>query len=153
MDKQKYEREIEEILAKYDKESDRKPRADRPARPAGNYPPSVPGRYARSTPNRQLIPSSWKRASSGQYMAAAFGVAFLAVFVQRFLPLLAFLLAILAVVLFFVPIALYRSTGTTSGGWGPTEQKRWRGQVIDFNTRRDITDDPLAGIKRWLRRR
>jgi hypothetical protein len=62
-------------------------------------------------------------------------------------------LIILAVILFLLPIFLYRSTGTTSGGYSPHEEKRWRGQVIDFNTRREVTSDPLAGIKRWLRRR
>ena len=33
------------------------------------------------------------------------------------------------------------------------EEKRWRGQVIDINTRREVGDDPLASIKRWFKRR
>ena len=85
--------------------------------------------------------------------AAAFGVALLAVVMRSFIPALAPVLVILSIVLFLVPIFTYRSTGTTSGGWSTREEKRWRGQVIDFNTRREITDDPLAGIKRWFRRR
>jgi hypothetical protein len=99
------------------------------------------------------LPKNWKRLSSGQYIAAAFAAAFLAVLVHNFSPLLANLLALAAVVLFFLPVVLYRSSGTTTGGWSPGEQRRWRGQVIDFTTRRDITNDPLASIKRWFRRR
>jgi len=79
-------------------------------------------------------------------------VAFLAAFARPF-PTLATLLVIISVSLFFIPIVLYWQTGTTSGGWSANEQKRWRGQVIDFNTRREITGDPLEGIKRWFRRR
>jgi hypothetical protein len=154
MDKQKYEREIEEILARYDKEkdSDRKKRPDNATRPIGNYapPPPVP----RSQPRRQqsFLPSSWRRISAGQYIGLAFLVAFLAAFARPF-PTLATLLVIVSVALFFIPIILYWQTGTTSGGWTSNEQKRWRGQVIDFNTRRDITNDPLSGIKRWFKRK
>ena len=91
--------------------------------------------------------------SSGQYIAAAFGVAILAIFVRGVSPTLASLLVIASVVLFLIPIVLYRSTGTTGGGWSTREQKRWRGQVIDFSTRRDITNDPLESIKRWFKRK
>ena len=152
MEKQKYEREIEEILAKYDQESGRKERAERPTRPVSNYPP--PGNRGFSPPKR--VPSTnwnWRRMSAGQYMAAAFGLAFLAVFLSRFSTFLSSVLVIVAVVLFLIPIFLYWSGGTTSGGYSPHEQKRWRGQVIDFNTRRDITNDPFEGIKRWFRRK
>jgi hypothetical protein len=153
MEKQKYEREIEEILAKYDQESGRKERSERPTRPVGSYPPP-PNRGG--SPPKQVPSSSnfnWRRVSAGQYMLAAFGLAFLAVFLSRFSTLLSSLLVILAVVLFLIPIFLYWSGGTTNGGYSPNEQKRWRGQVIDFNTRRDITNDPFEGIKRWFRRR
>jgi hypothetical protein len=158
-EKQKYEREIEEILSKYDMETDRKEKTERPGprKPLDSGPrlpggPFVPGRgYA---PRRTwALPKNWKRFSSGQFIAAAFASAFLAVMVHNFSQLLADLLVLLAVVLFFLPIVLYRSTGTTTGGWSATEQKRWRGQVIDINTRRDITNDPLAAIKRLFKRR
>jgi hypothetical protein len=151
MNKQRYEREIEEILAKYYDETERKERRPREGGPgpAGGYriyPPPARPRPARPSFN-------WKRLSSGQYMLLAFAVALLAMVVGNFLPLLASVLVVLSAVLFLVPILLYHITGTTTGGWSAREEKRWRGQVIDFNTRRDITSDPFAGIKRWLRRR
>jgi hypothetical protein len=96
---------------------------------------------------------NWKRFSSGQYLMFAFGVALLAVLLRNVSEILTFLLIILSAVLFLVPIFLYRSTGTTGGGYSPTEEKRWRGQVIDFNTRKTVNNDPLESIKRFFRRR
>jgi hypothetical protein len=153
-DKQKYEREIEEILAKFDKEREQKKRSDeretRPVVPIRGYSnPRKSGPSLRGIPG---LPKDWRRIGAGQYIAAAFAVALLAVFLRGLGPLSS-LLVILSVVLFFIPVFLYRSTGNTSGGWTPNEQKRWRGQVIDFNTRREISNDPLAAIKRWFRRR
>ena len=55
----------------------------------------------------------WKRLSSGQNMLLAFGAAILAVVVNGFVPFLSTLLVILAIILFLLPIFLYRSTGTT----------------------------------------
>lgn len=156
MSKQRYEKEIEEILSKYDQETAPKEKKQQ----AGNAPyrelrPSAPPPVSGQPQGPPRVPGmpNWKRLSSGQYIAGAFGAALLAVLVRQFSPALASILVILSVVLFIVPIILYRSTGTSSGGWSTHEEKRWRGQVIDFNTRRNLTDDPLAGIKRWLRRR
>lgn len=153
MSKQRYEKEIEEILQKYeqDKASGEHPRKgpERPTIPNSRWsaPPTPSGKHLPSMPN-------WKRLSAGQYMMAAFGVALLAVLLRGFAGgALSTLLIVVAALLFLLPIVLYRSTGTTSGGYSPHEEKRWRGQVIDFNTRRDITDDPLARVKRWFRRR
>jgi hypothetical protein len=153
MDKQKYEKEIEEILAKYDKEkeTDRKKKAESPTRPISNYPPPA-SNGPRPQSRGSFLPASWRRLSAGQYIALAFGVAFLAAFARPF-PTLATLLVIISVALFFIPIVLYWQTGTTTGGWSTREEKRWRGQVIDFNTRREITGDPLEGIKRWFRKK
>lgn len=148
MDKQKYEREIEEILEKYEKESGRKTRTEGQIgtiRPS----PSAPVRRAPQVPSNW----NWRRLSSGQYMLAAFAVALLAVLVGSISQVLATILVIVSVVLFLLPVVLYRSTGNTSGGWSAREQKRWRGQPIDINTRRPINDDPIEGIKRWFRRR
>jgi Flp pilus assembly protein TadB len=156
MNKQRYEREIEEILRKYDEE---KGQTDRPVRQRERERETRPPiDFRRSTPTRVprqtgFTMPDWKRLSSGQYMLLAFGAAILAVVVNSFVPFLSTVLVILAIILFLLPIFLYRNTGTTSGGYSPTEQKRWRGQVIDFNTRREVSNDPLAGIKRWLRRR
>jgi phosphotransferase system glucose/maltose/N-acetylglucosamine-specific IIC component len=96
---------------------------------------------------------NWKRLSAGQYILMAFGSAIMAVLLRGLWEPLTFLFIILAAVLFLVPILLYANTGTSAGGYSPTEQKRWRGQVIDINTRRDLTNDPLAGIKRWFKKR
>ncbi len=82
-------------------------------------------------------------------MLAAFGLAILAIFVRAFSPGLAGIMVILAAVLFLVPVLLHRSPG----GGAPQQEKRWRGQVIDFSTRREITNDPFAAIKRWFRRK
>jgi hypothetical protein len=154
MSKQRYEREIEEILRKFDEEKGRTDRPvrerERDARPPIDFRRSVPTRAPRQT---GFTMPDWKRLSSGQYMLLAFGVAILAVMVNGISSFISTVLVILAIILFLLPIFLYRSTGTTSGGYSPTEEKRWRGQVIDFNTRREVTNDPLAGIKRWLRRR
>ena len=148
-EKQKYEREIEEILSKFDVETERRDRVERPGMRLSGVRPGGYG-YTRRT---WSLPKNWKRFGSGQYIAGAFVAAFLAVLVHNFSQILANLLVLVAVVLFFLPIVLYRSSGTTGGGWSPGEQRRWRGQVIDFTTRRDITNDPLAAIKRWFRRR
>jgi hypothetical protein len=153
MSKQRYEKEIEEILQKYDKDSGResKPREEQPrSAPIIN---SASPRYRRPAPQPGWSLPNWKRLSSGQYIALAFGVAILAIFVRPLFPPLATLMVILSVVLFLVPILLYRTTGTSTGGYSPREEKRWRGQVIDFDTRRDITNDPFEGIKRWFKRR
>ena len=152
MDKQRYEKEIEEILSKYDQGAppkEKKPREEKPVRDPINFRPSSPAGRPRpaSTPR-----FNWKRLSAGQYIALAFGVALLSIVVRPF-PWLASIMVLLAAVLFLVPILLYHSTGTTSGGYSPTEEKRWRGQPIDLNTRREINNDPLEAIKRWFRRR
>jgi hypothetical protein len=158
MSKQRYEREIEEILRKFDEEKGRTDRPvrererERDARPPIDLRRSTPTRVPRQSGAGFTMPN-WKRLSSGQYMLLGFGAAILAVLVNNISSFLSTVLIILAIILFLLPIFLYRSTGTTSGGYSPTEQKRWRGQVIDFNTRREVTNDPLAGIKRWLKRR
>lgn len=160
MSKTRVEREIEEILSKYDEEKGKAPaREQREVRPVVEFRPGrpIPPRVGRPYSKSQggFTPPDWKRLSSGQYMLAAFGVAALAVVISPFTSFLSTILIILAVVLFIVPILLYRNTGTTSGGWSPTgEEKRWRGQVINMHdrTRRD-PNDPLDGVKRFFRRR
>ena len=158
MDKKRYEKEIEEILAKYDQDSGRKerPKQDAPSGSSGSggggmggFRPPVPGRG--NTPRRSKLTFSanLRNISAGQYMVAAFALAILAIFVRAFSPGMAGLMVILAAGLFLVPLLLHRSP---TGG-APQQEKRWRGQVIDFSTRRDITNDPFAAIKRWFRRR
>jgi len=155
MSKQRYEQEIEDILKKYD---ERTGHTDRPTGkppveltpPPADYhyrsPKPVPQKSGFSLPN-------WKRISSGHYIMLAFAVALVAVLLRNVSDVLTFILILLSVALFLIPIVLYNRTGTTSGGYSPTEEKRWRGQVIDFNTRRNVTNDPLDGIKRWFRRK
>ena len=158
MSKSRVEREIEEILSKYEEEKGEKSRGKAEDRQvvefrANRGVPPRPSRYGRSAPSFTM--PNWKRLSSGQYMLMAFGAALLGVIVGPFVPFLATLFIILAVVLFIVPILLYVQNGSTSGGWSPTtEEKRWRGQVINMHdrTRRD-PNDPLDGIKRFFRRR
>ena len=147
MDKQKYEREIDEILSKYYEESGRNPNP-RDDRQVGGVRPANRG----GAPKPSFSLPNWRRISAGQYMIAAFALAIIAAFFVRAQPF-STILIIGAVVLFLMPIVLYYVTGSSTGGWSPREQKRWRGQVIDFNTRRDITNDPFEGIKRWFRRR
>jgi hypothetical protein len=153
MDKKRYEKEIEEILAKYDQESGRKekPKADAPAGGGGigGLRPAVPSRGNSPRRNSPSLGPNLKKIGAGQYMIAAFSFAILAIFVRAFAPGLAGLMVILAAVLFLVPVLLHRSPG----GGAPQQEKRWRGQVIDFSTRREITNDPFATIKRWFRKR
>jgi hypothetical protein len=155
MSKQRYEQEIEDILKKYDEQAGRK------ERPTGKPPVELTptpvdyrtGGSRRPAQKSNLSMPNWKRITSGQYLLLAFAVALLAVLLRGLWEPLTFVLIVVSAVLFLVPIFLYRSTGTTSGGYSPTEEKRWRGQVIDFNTRRNVTNDPLDGIKRWFRRK
>jgi hypothetical protein len=152
MDKKRYEKEIEEILAKYDQESGRKdkPKPDAPPGGAfGGLRSNVPGRSNAPRRNKPSFTSNLKHISAGQYMVAAFALAILAIFVRAFSPGLAGLMVIAAAALFLIPLLLHR----TPGGGSPQPEKRWRGQVIDFTTRREVTNDPFAGIKRWFRRR
>lgn len=150
MDKNRYEQEIEEILSKYEEEKG--PPEDRPPRESQPTQPPL-------SPRRSLIPPrsvpDLKRLSAGQYMLAAFGVAILAIILSRLgvPPVIVSMMIILSAILFLVPILLSYTRGSGGGGAFPREEKRWRGQVIDINTRRNVTDDPLEGIKRWLRRR
>jgi|GEM_PF-1655258 len=155
MSKSRYEREIEEILSKYDEESGRSQKATRQEPPRSTMRWSPPSAPPRTQPRRgQFTMPNLKRLSAGQYMVAAFGLAILSVLLSNNVPpLITTAMLLAAVVLFFVPVVLYYKSGATGGGWTPREEKRWRGQVIDFNTRKDVTNDPLAGVKRWLRRR
>jgi hypothetical protein len=155
MSKQRYEQEIEDILKKYDEQSGRKDRpTGKPPVELTPPPSDYRSRSPRQAPQRSSFSMpNWKRLSSGQYLMLAFAVALLAVLLRNLSEFLAFILIIVSAVLFLVPIVLYRSTGTTSGGYSPTEEKRWRGQVIDFNTRKTVNNDPLESIKRWFRRR
>jgi hypothetical protein len=170
MSKQKYEQEIEEILKKYDDEKGRKEPgapsehtdASGSRTPTSRAPIDFRAAQARRpvhpprTSQKSSTMPNWKRLSAGQYIALAVGAAILAVLVGKSIPIIGGVLVILSAVLFCVPFVLYRSTGTTSGGYSPTEEKRWRGQPIDYSPRHDITpadDDPLAAIKRWFRKR
>lgn len=155
MDKKRYEKEIEEILAKYDQETGRKekPKADAPTNiggAGGGFRPSAPNRSNASRRSKQpTFGSSLRNIGAGQYMVSAFVLAILAIFVRAFSPGLAGVMVLLAAALFLMPILFHRSPGGSS----PQGEKRWRGQVIDFSTRREVTNDPLAAIKRWFRRR
>jgi hypothetical protein len=155
MDKKRYEREIEEILKKYDEKTGRteRPKEERPALPPPGRSGPGPGLPPRNRgTNRAPSPSpftSFRRLSAGQYMLIAFGLAILAIFVRTFSAPLATIMVIMAAVLFLLPIFTSRTPSGPSG----SEEKRWRGQVIDMTTRRDITNDPFAAIKRWFRRR
>ncbi|MEO8288919.1 MAG: hypothetical protein ABI670_21095 [Chloroflexota bacterium] len=155
MSKQRYEQEIEEILKKYDEQAGRK---DRPTGKPPVETTPVPVDYraggSRRVPQKSgFSMPSWKRISSGQYLLLAFGVALLAVLLRNVLGSLTVVLIVLSAVLFLIPIFLYRSTGTTGGGYSANEEKRWRGQPIDINTRREISGDPLDSIKRWFKRK
>lgn len=151
MSKQRYEKEIEEILAKYDQETGRKTKTAREEQQ--KEPVYAPRTYANRAPGKSTTLPNWRRISAGQYILAAFAVALLAIFVRDAVPVLASILVIVSVALFIMPIVVYYRTGTSTGGWPADEQKRWRGQVIDFNTRRRRADNRLASIKRWFKRR
>jgi hypothetical protein len=156
MEKPKYEREIEEILEKYEKTKATKGPTQTEDRQVGGIRPSgfaPPSPQRMRTPQRPSTSFNWRRLTAGQLIGAAIAVAILAVLVHNVSGLLSNVLVIAAVVLFLLPIFTYRSTGTTSGGWSSGEEKRWRGQPIDINTRRPVGDDPLAGIRRWFRKR
>jgi hypothetical protein len=169
MSKQKYEQEIEEILRKYEEEKGKRERggvgdpsaSTPPGRPTLGSSPRPPidfraaqnrRKYARPTPAGGFTMPNWKRLSAAQYIGLAVGVAILAVLVGKAIPVLTGALIIASAVLFLVPFVLYRSTGTSSGGYSPTEEKRWRGQPIDYSNKRG-DEDPLAGIKGWFKRR
>jgi hypothetical protein len=153
MDKKRYEREIEEILKKYDEKAGRseRPREERAStpplnRPGPGLPPRNRGGYRAPSPSPF---AALRKISVGQYMLGAFSLAILAIFVRTFSPPLASIMVIAAAALFLIPLFISR----TPGGFPAQEEKRWRGQVIDMSTRRDITNDPFAAIKRWFRRR
>src|SRR5437588_5020188 len=120
MSKQRYEKEIEEILSKYDKEKGRTEPRPNDTRPVRDFRSSA---ASRGTPKSSFSTPNWNRLSAGQYIAAAFGIALLAILARSISAPLASIMVLLAVVLFLVPIVVYRSTGTTSGGWSAHEEK------------------------------
>lgn len=168
MSKQRYEQEIEDILRKYDEEKGKREKpagsSDTPNSPAGNV-PRTPidfraaqnrrAQYQRQSRKSGFTMPDWKRLSAAQYIGMAVAAAVLAVIVGKAIPVLTSVLVILSAILFFVPFVLYRNTGTTSGGYSPNEERRWRGQKIDYTPldggRND--NDPLAGIKNWFRKK
>ena len=154
MGKNRYEQEIEEILSKYEEEKGT-PRRSPEGRTPREFQPTQPPLSPRKsfTPPRSM--PDLKRMSAGQYMLAAFGVAILAIILRPLgvPPVIVSMMIILSAILFLVPILLHYTRGSGGGGAFPREEKRWRGQVIDINTRRNVTDDPIESIKRWLRRR
>ncbi|MEO6458169.1 MAG: hypothetical protein ABIO92_07835 [Chloroflexia bacterium] len=154
MSKNRYEQEIEEILSKYEEEkspSQRPPEGSSPRESRPTRPPLSPRRSL--TLPRSV--SDLKRMSAGQYMLAAFGVAILAIILRPLgvPPVIITMMIILSAILFLVPILLNYTRSSGGSSAFPREEKRWRGQVIDINTRRNVADDPLESIKRWLRRR
>jgi hypothetical protein len=168
MSKQKYEQEIEDILRKYDEEKGKREKPVAPGAstgtPTGSPTPRTPidfraaqdrrAQYTRPSQKSGFTLPNWKRLSAAQYIAMAIGVAVLAVITGRVFPIVTGILVILSAILFFMPFLLYRNTGTTSGGYTPTEEKRWRGQKIDYSPGgNNKDDDPLAGIKNWFRRK
>src|SRR5438045_9453832 len=110
-EKQRYEREIEEILSKYDLENERKEKPRLPTIPPGGF----QSRKA-SPSSKSPLPRNWRRISSGQFIAAAFAVAFLAVLVRSISPLVASLLVLAVVVYLFLVLVFFELTVHTRGG-------------------------------------
>lgn len=161
MSKQKYEQEIEDILRKYDEEKGKSGRST--GEQTGNTTPvqRAPIDFRAAQARRTSYPRTpqrggftlpdWKRLSAAQYIGLAVGAAVLAVLIGRSIPIITGVLVILSAILFFVPFVLYRNSGSSPGGGSSTEQKRWRGQPIDYSPRRDDDDDDKGSS--WSRRR
>ncbi len=136
MSKQRYEREIEEILRKAEEQG-------WAGKSGGNANPPSSSPHP---PRPPRAPRSGFRVTPGFIfgLSVVFGVLVFAL--RPISPLWSALLAPLAV-LFFLGAIFYYYTTNASAGSKPGE-KRWRGQPIEINN----PNDPLAGLKRTLNR-
>lgn len=120
MTKQKYEREISEILDRLERQG----RLDTPAPPKRRRGWSFGSNWRPPT-------RSWWRWSNGLWLALSLGLPLAAVMVQQY-QLLAGLLALLGILIFLSPLVL-----RFGGGVRPAEQTTWRGRVIEMPVRGD----------------
>jgi hypothetical protein len=117
MSKQKYEREITEILERMDRQG-RGPTQQREARPSPRF-----------TRIKSVLstPASW---TSRTWLALSIGLPLLAVLIHRMEPLLGSLLVLAGIFLFLSPLALALG-GLIRRDDGP----KWRGRVVEMPDR------------------
>jgi hypothetical protein len=121
MTKQKYEREIVDILDRIDRQG-RSGAAERRRQPEANRP-------AKDLRSMLVTAPGW---SSRAWLALILGLPLLAVLLQQLAPLLAALLAVAGVVLFLAPVIL------GLGGLIRRDQRPlWRGRVVEMPNRGD----------------
>lgn len=117
MSKQKYEREITEILERMDRQG-RGPMPPRPVSPARSW------RRVRSLLS---TPAGW---SSRTWLALSIGLPLLAVLIHRLAPGIGSLLVLAGIVLFLSPLVL-----ALAGAVRREERPLWRGRVIEMPSR------------------
>jgi hypothetical protein len=115
MTKQRYEKEISEIL-------DRLERQERPANGQRRPPRPIPPRRSWSLPSLNALPRDGRL-----WLAAALGLPIIGLLLQTILPGLALLLAVVGILIFLSPLVL-----RLFGLQGSQQPRLWRGRVIEM---------------------
>lgn len=123
----RYEREILELVERKEREHRGRERVARARR-------NLDKARHRASPGRM-----WERLGGVGWMVASLALAIIAFILHTTVPNPAAALALIAVLLFFVPV-VYRPTGSHN------EDARWRGKIIDLPPR----DGPFQGIRRRI---
>jgi len=136
----RYEREIDEILRRFERQP--------PRRPRGN--PLVPLLDALATAWRRLNSITRARTTAEQLIVWSLGLVLLTFVLGYISPRLAYYASILSVLMFVAAIVL----SISGRGGSSSRQKRWRGKVIDLPPSNRISLSGLAWrLRQWLRRR
>lgn len=135
MTKNRYEREIDEILERLERQGRTQTTPRQPQRPPAPRPGwRLPGRQ----------PFRW---SSGLWLALSIGLPVAATLVRGVLPEVAVLMAIVGILVFLSPLVtiVLRLFGVAPSP-GPTRQ--WRGRILEMPSQRG--DSLSARVRYWL---
>ena len=138
--RERYQREIEEILTHMEKQ-----------RPSAPWPTRLERWFARW---RRQMTLPRVDVTPAMLMIAGFGFFILSFPFRFFAPQLYGVLTLVSLVLFLVALVLAISNRSAPGG-----QKMWRGRQVDYTARPDPSGRPLAvellwrSVRRWWKTR
>ena len=123
----RYEREILELVERKERENRGRERIQRARR-------GLDKARHRASPVQV-----WERLGAAGWLVASVALAVIAFILHTTVPIVAAVMALVAVGLFFAPV-VYRPSTSRS------DDSRWRGQIIDLPPR----DGPFQGIRQFI---